>query len=142
MCSCKTDYIILTKQCVYFYIRLHAIHSRKTCKTRGVPPGHHVFHPYFQKPSACVLSLLNTGKILLMNLIVLHVDHKILSFIKLKYPLLYSQSSPLYYILLQSYSVDMFDLCSSNGHFDISMLFVLCKYKFHTHQNPCRLFTF
>ena len=34
VCSCKTDYIILTIQCVYFYIRLRTIYSCKTCKTR------------------------------------------------------------------------------------------------------------
>ena len=33
VCSCKTDYIILTIQCVYFYIRLHTIYSCKTCRT-------------------------------------------------------------------------------------------------------------
>ena len=32
LCSCKTDYIILTTQCEYFYIRLRKIYSCKTCK--------------------------------------------------------------------------------------------------------------
>ena len=64
VCSRKTDYIILTIQCVYFYIRLHTIYSCKTCKTRGVPPGPHVFYMFYMN-ILCVIGCKNIHTVLL-----------------------------------------------------------------------------